>query len=425
VTAEAAVACWCGGPLAEAIGPHYRRCAACGSAVRAPKPARAHFAVADDARDFYGRRYWTDYAVARKLPDIASRARSDLSERCLFWLERTLEVANPPGRFLEIGCGHGAFVALMQDLGFDAMGTELSPWVAEFGRRAFGIRVAEGPIEGLGLEPGFRVVAAFDVLEHLEDPLGTVACAGALLAADGVLVLKTPVYRGEGPDWVMFQEDEHIHLFSHAAIRLLLERAGFRDVLVRPSLFPYDMWVVASRQRFPVRPLPRGGANGWRPPVVFDALLALGRRERELEDEARLREADRAARLTRIEALTARLAESEADRAARLEQIEALTARLEQIETLAAKLAESEADRAARLEQIETLTARLAESEADRAARLEQIETLTARVVEAEADRAARLAVIRDLKARIAWIEGTAPWRAYCALLRLLGRRVP
>src|SRR2546426_3601488 len=133
VTMPVSRACWCGGELGKEIGGPYRCCNECGTAVLVVAPAPEHFEVSDDEGDFYGRRYWTDYSRARNLPDIRERARSDLSERCLFWLERLLEVVQPPGRALEIGCGHGAFVRLMRELGVDAMGTELSGWVVEFG----------------------------------------------------------------------------------------------------------------------------------------------------------------------------------------------------------------------------------------------------------------------------------------------------
>ena len=94
------------------------------------------------------------------------------------------------------------------------------------------------------------------MLEHLKDPLDTARRCADLLAPDGVLLLQTPCYRGEGPDWSMFQEDEHVHLFTEESIRLLLERAGFQEMRVERSLFPYDMWVAASLGSLPA-PNPR------------------------------------------------------------------------------------------------------------------------------------------------------------------------
>jgi SAM-dependent methyltransferase len=346
--------------------------------------------------------------VARGLPDIRDRARADLSERCLFWLERLLEVTRPPGRVLEIGCGHGAFVRLLQELGFDATGTELSGWVADFAKQTFGVPVLRGSLETLALDPGFTCIAAFDVLEHLSDPSGVVRRCGDLLAPDGVLVLQTPWYRGEGADWSMLQEEEHIHLFTEESIRLLLTRAGFQQVLVRPSLFPYDMWVVATRGQLQV---PATSAS-WRMPAAFMALLDLSHVASNLRDELAAADADRTARLAQVNEVTQLLRESEADRAARLAQTVEATellqksdadraARLAQVQELTRLLQESEADRAARLTQVEELTRLLRVSEADRAARLVQTEEMTKQLHESEADRAARVAQLDETTGRL------------------------
>jgi len=451
--------CWCGGDLGKEIGRHYQICDECGAAVLSVLPEAGHFDVSDDDHDFYGRRYWTEYCVARGLPDIRERARADLSERCLFWLERLLEVTRPPGRVLEIGCGHGAFVRLLQELGFDATGTELSGWVADFAKQTFGVPVLRGPLETLTLDPGFACIAAFDVLEHLSDPSAVVRRCGDLLAPDGLLVLQTPWYRGEGADWSMLQEEEHVHLFTEGSIRLLLTRAGFQQVLVRPSLFPYDMWVVATRGQFPV-PAPNASTS-WRMPAAFMALLDLSHEASDLRDELTAADADRTARLAQVNEVTRLLGESEADRAARLDQVQELTAllqeseadraaRLTQVEELTRLLNESEADRAARLDkihelsrlldeakrdgtarlneiraQINELSRQLGETESDRVARLEQIHELSRMVRELDADREARTNVVHGLEARIAAIERSWMWRLRRALLSILTGRPP
>jgi SAM-dependent methyltransferase len=408
IARTAVSSCWCGGALGELVAPRYRRCGACGSAVLAARPTAEHFRVVDDARDFYGRTYWTEYAEARSFPDICARARTDLSERCVFWLARLLEAVHPPGRVLEIGCGHGGFVKLMRELGFDAVGTELSPWVVDFARRTFEVPVLLGQLDTLALEGGVKCIAAFDVLEHLDDPLATMRRCRELLAGDGALLLQTPWYRGEGPEWSMFQPDEHIHLFTETAVQTLLRRAGFEAVTVQPSLFPHDMWVVAR---------PHASASGSteqaRIPAAFQALLGLQRHASELGRTLGVVEADRGDRLTQVHELTDRLQElteqlvaSEADRAERLDQIHTLTRRL----------TASDADRAERLAQVNQLTRKihevsdeLATANADRAARLTQIHELTRQIRDltgqlatSEADRQARLDAIQALQTELA-----------------------
>jgi SAM-dependent methyltransferase len=399
---ELATTCWCGGALGPAINRYYRRCLACGAAVLGAQPEP------DDDRDFYGRAYWTEYADARGLPAIAERARSDLSERCVFWLERLIEVTHPPGRALEIGCGHGGFVRLLQELGFEAMGTELSPWVVDFAKRTFGVSVLSGRLEELTLQPGFKCIAAFDVLEHLKDPLDTVRRCADLLAPDGVLLLQTPCYRGEGPEWSMFQEDEHIHLFTEDSVRLLLDRAGFKDIRVERSLFPYDMWVVATLSSLPPPNPPAGAEGDWRAPAAFRSLLDISADVRDIRDTLRQTAADSEARLAQVNEVTRLLQEAEADRAARHEQVQELSRLLRELE----------ADRASRLAQIEKLTDWLREAEADRAARGEMIEALEARIEALNAE-------IEALNARIEAIEQTWVWRLYRSVASRVNRRQP
>lgn len=407
--ADATRRCWCGGVLGKEIGPHYRRCNDCGAAVGTVRPGPGHFDVADDEHDFYGKTYWTEYSRVRKLPDIGERARSDLSERCLFWMERLLEVTRPPGRFLEIGCGHGGFVRLMRELGFDAVGTELSGWVVEFARQTFDVPVLRGRLETLDLAPGFKCIAAFDVLEHLSDPLETVRRCADLLAPEGVLLLQTPWYRGEGPDWSMFQEDEHIYLFTQESVRLLLARTGFREVFVQSSLFPYDMWVVATRGRLQIRAAGEVDAVGdWRLPAVFRALLALAGQVRGLREDLAAADADRAARLEVIQGQGRQLGEVEAERNNLRAEVTALREHREVIE----------ADRAARLEVIQEqgrrlgkLEARLGEAEAERDSRKARIETQERQILRVMSELAALRQVVRAIQSG----------RVY-KLLRRLGR---
>jgi SAM-dependent methyltransferase len=405
--------CWCGETGGAAIGHDYRRCARCGTAVVSVLPAGLGGEPRHD-EGLYGKSYWLDHQKARGLPDVRERARTDLSERCLFWLERLLETVRPPGRALEIGCGHGAFVSILRELGFDAIGMDLSPWIVEFARATFGAPVRQGTLETVELEPGFTCIAAFDVLEHLVDPLDTMRRCARLLAPDGVLLLQTPCYRGEGPDWAMFQPDEHIYLFSEVAVRELLGRAGFNDVLIRPSLFPYDMWIAGTPGKLAHHsPGDDVGSDGWRLPATVRALLDVHAQAEALRRALMEADADRAERLRQVEELTAMARKIEADG---LAQIEALTVIARQAE--ADRLTQAEA----LTRQIEELIVIARKAEADR---LEQVETLTRLLRESEGDRTARLEVIHGaeaqidaLRTRLEQIERTTVWRVYRRLAR-------
>jgi 2-polyprenyl-3-methyl-5-hydroxy-6-metoxy-1,4-benzoquinol methylase len=248
--------CWCGSLAVEPFADGYGRCAACDTLVSQVEPLQSG-AVRDDDADFYGRSYFHEHQQRHGRASIEVRSRSDLAERSAFWLRALLEYRLPPGRVLELGCGHGGFLKLVRDAGFDVLGLDLSPSVLDYARRTFGIDVVRGPLEETDLPAGsFDVVAAFDVLEHVPDPLETVRAAAALLRPGGLLVVQTPRYSGDSHAALRAREDPflahlnpgvHVHLLTADGMRALFARAGLPDTHFLPPLFAYDMFAVAGR----------------------------------------------------------------------------------------------------------------------------------------------------------------------------------
>lgn len=220
-----------------------------------------YFRVSDSDSGFYSKDYWFDYLPGQLgQPNVVDRARADLPERAVYWLSTVLRFQRPPGRTLELGCGPGAFVGLMAQAGFEAEGLELSPAVVELARRHFGVTVHCGPIEEQSLPQGqYCGVSAFDVLEHLPDPVGTLERAVELLAPGGWLLLQTPGFREPEGGYERMVEtsdhflehlkaEEHLYLYSEDALRLLLGRIGLGHVRFLPALYDYDMFAIASRE---------------------------------------------------------------------------------------------------------------------------------------------------------------------------------
>jgi 2-polyprenyl-3-methyl-5-hydroxy-6-metoxy-1,4-benzoquinol methylase len=255
-------ACWCGCATLAPFGPRYGRCAECATLVARAAPDLRAPAVGSEA-GFYGREYWGGHQETDLgLPGIAQRARDDLAGRCLHWLQALLAHRLPPARVLEVGSGHGAFVALLRQAGFDANGLELSPWVVEFARRAFAVPVLLGPLEQQAIAAGsLDVVVMHDVVEHLPDPAATLARVATLLAPEGMLMLQTPCAPEEagheqltraGDSFLkMMDEEGHLFLFSRRAMERLLRQAGLPAVRFRPAFFGYDMALLAGRQALP------------------------------------------------------------------------------------------------------------------------------------------------------------------------------
>ena len=417
-------ACWCGNAKLESFSDAYLACPRCGTLVVAKPHGPEISRVSDNDKGLYGREYWFSHQEKDLgFGNILTRARTDLSERCLHWLRTILKYRLPPARTLELGSGHGGFVLLLKQLGFDSAGLELSPWVVNFSQRIFKVPVLFGPVEQQPIEPGsLDMIAMMDVLEHLPDPVGTVGRCLSVLKPDGILVVQTPCFpkersyselvEKEDRFLEMLQEDEHLYLFSKDSVREFFARLGAEHLVFEPAIFAsYDMFLVASRHRLAENTQERIEEHLSATPEgrIVQALLDLDGRNRQLSSRLQESEIDRAARLDQINELTRRLQESDADRTARGEQIQSLTAMVHEsqgdrtalhvlIKYLTGNTRESAVDRAARAEQVKSLTAMVRQLEADRISLDEQIKSLAANVRESEADRSALREQIDSLK---------------------------
>lgn len=319
--------CWCGNSDLQSFGPEYGECRSCGTLVYLKDMPPEKLLVRDDESDYYGKKYWLehqrdDFGNA----DIHARARNDLSERNLHWLRTLLKYRLPRAHVLELGCSHGSFVALLRMAGYDASGVEMSPWVVEFGRDTFDVPVAVGPVEDLDITPGsLDVIVLMDVLEHLSDPVATMAHCLTLLKPDGLLVLQTPQFKaGVGYEMLVERKDrflemlipeEHIYLFSDHSVSTFFAQLGADYIRFEPAIFShYDMFFVVSRAPLNVNTAEQVESSLLANPNGRLALAMLDLREDVvgLTLQVQESESDRAARWLQIQALTAMVKESEA-----------------------------------------------------------------------------------------------------------------
>ena len=260
--------CWCGNDRLEPFSDDYLKCPECGTLVLRDMPAADVTAVGADEEGLYGRDYWFKHQEQDVgFPNITRRSVTDLPERCVHWLRAVLKYKLPPARTLELGAAHGGFVAMLRLAGFDATGLELSPWIADFARKTFGVPMLQGPVERQALEPGsLDLLAMMDVIEHLPDPVGTLRHCARLLRPGGLLMVQTPEYpehqtleqMGEsGAAFVQhLRPQEHLYLFSRRASARLMEAVGCGPPRFEPAMFAqYDQFFVAAAP--PGAPVPQ------------------------------------------------------------------------------------------------------------------------------------------------------------------------
>ena len=308
--------CWCGGTQFDKFSSLYLKCKKCKTLVLTTWPSQETFRVVDDQKDFYGKKYYDSHLTSQYgYPALAQRAITDLPERCLYWLRAVMKYKLPPGRALELGCGHGGFVALLRWSGFDASGLELSPGLVDFARETFDIPMFLGPIEDQKIEKeSLDVIALMDVLEHLPDPMKTMKHCFSLLKQTGIVLVQTPRYdegktyeqmkARQDPFLEQFKEKEHIYLFSENSIREFFHRLGSAHIVSEPAYFPhYDMFLVVSRR--PLKPksdhLTVQSLSQTIGGRMIMAMLDVDNRCKNIENQLKTSESDRAKRLTVIE----------------------------------------------------------------------------------------------------------------------------
>lgn len=151
-------------------------------------------------------------------------------------LER-VESFQPPARLLDIGCASGYLIKTAEDRGWRTEGIELSPQMRRRAAELTRAPIHESIEQALGSGARFECVTMFEVIEHLIDPVGTMAQVAELLVPGGIVALSTPNCECPGalagqPINVWFALPEHISYFGPGTVRDCLGRAGLETLAI-------------------------------------------------------------------------------------------------------------------------------------------------------------------------------------------------
>jgi 2-polyprenyl-3-methyl-5-hydroxy-6-metoxy-1,4-benzoquinol methylase len=136
-------------------------------------------------------------------------------------------------KVIEIGCGRGEYLSIMQQCGVQAYGVEHLQSSVEHCTAA-GLKVSRGFVEGDDCQPDDAPFDAFFILnffEHLPHPLATLAGIANLLAPDALGLVEVPNF-----DMILrtklFSEfiADHLFYFTKETLATTLRLGGF-DVL--------------------------------------------------------------------------------------------------------------------------------------------------------------------------------------------------
>ena len=181
---------------------------------------------------------WRD-AVWRAVPEGAEPER--FAERRAFLLEHV----SAGDRVLDLGCGDGAFTAVLVQAGAAVTGVDVAAEAVRRARERAPQAQIEQVAEGAALplaEDAFDVVWAGEVLEHVADVVGLLADVRRVLRWGGTLLVTTPnlprlavaleALRGGPLEQRLDPRADHLRFFTARTLAALLRDTGFAEARV-------------------------------------------------------------------------------------------------------------------------------------------------------------------------------------------------
>ena len=139
-----------------------------------------------------------------------------------------------PGRLLDVGCGHGAFLERAQGAGWEVEGIEPDPAAASVATLR-GLQVSVCSIDKFTPEGKYDRITLSHVCEHLHNPSRELATLHGWLRGGGELWMAMPNpggvgHRLFGRNWFSLDPPRHILLAPSAVIEKMLKAAGFSSI---------------------------------------------------------------------------------------------------------------------------------------------------------------------------------------------------
>lgn len=166
----------------------------------------------------FGQGYFTERLYFAYLLEL-KEAVQDLYYKVLYYASQktSKNLMNGRGKkALDMGCAFGYVTDLLRNLGYDAVGLDLSKYAIRKAQQSSAhsnFVVADGnsaPFKN----NSFNLITCFELIEHIPKPIMLIEEIGRLLKEDGICVLTTPV---RGPIKKLYDrlrgEKTHISLF--------------------------------------------------------------------------------------------------------------------------------------------------------------------------------------------------------------------
>ncbi len=230
MTAEARQPCFiCGSRVwQEAFrknGKTFLKCPGCRLVRVRPLPSP------DELREYYGHEYALPTGMGAAL--AAEEEMASVTARSRLAVVRRHALGE---LWLDVGCGTGVFLSELRKAGLNGEGLDLSESAVQQARQRR-LMAHSTTVESFVPASPIDVVTAFDVIEHVLDPVSFLENARRLVRAGGRLALTTPdttslICSIMGRRWYFYIPEQHLFYFNRYNLQKLLARLHFEVVHV-------------------------------------------------------------------------------------------------------------------------------------------------------------------------------------------------
>lgn len=185
-------------------------------------------------QEYYSEQYYSkDYVGRRNLKDLFS-----------YRFRLLKKYFKPQGKLLEIGAASGDFLHLMQDVGYEVYGVELSTRAAKQSQLNYGIKLSIGTLHEAAFSDNmFDYVVMYHVLEHVPDPLATLKEVWRIMKPGARVLIEVPNIQSvdafSRPLLLnMLDYPNHLYAFQPSTLTRLTRDANFKQIALSRS-FPF------------------------------------------------------------------------------------------------------------------------------------------------------------------------------------------
>ena len=221
-----------------------RCCMSCGSMWQLDlKHETAYKEIYDE--DYY-KKIW---GYSKETDHLVARSKYHVSKTFIHLLHHYKK----GGAVLEIGCGLGYLLSLLQKDSFcyEGYGIEISPFAKNVSQERVGLgRVFSSFADLKKRHLTFDALLFFDSLEHIPDQEHLFHDVDALLKKDGVVLVIMPdcgswISRLMGKYWFEYKQD-HVLFYNQNSFALQLEQKGYKLLLCRSTWKTVTVYYLIS-----------------------------------------------------------------------------------------------------------------------------------------------------------------------------------